>query len=189
MATGDLDDIAARIRAVLPAGWFPAVSEQATPVLDGVLAGLAWPWAMFYQLLFYTKQQSRLLTSTGNFVDMAAADYFGTGVPRLTGETDASYIARIQSEFRVKRNTRAALEYQLSLVTEGASIFEPWRAPDSVCFGRDTYGGSATRYGSRTAPGTVFVECVAGTDQAQVSSVVSATKAEGIDVFIAVDSA
>ncbi|NHO32018.1 hypothetical protein [Acetobacter fallax] len=186
MAVGDQDDIAARIRAVLPAGWFPDVSENATPVLDGLLAGLAWPWAMFFRLLSYAKLQSRLQTSTGNFIDMAASDYFGDGLPRFSGEADSAYIARIQNEFLVKRNTRAALEYQMSLVVADALIFEPWRAPDCTCTGRDSYGSTQLRYGSRTAPGTVFVECPIGTNRDNISKLITETKSEGIDVFVSI---
>ncbi|GEN62925.1 hypothetical protein AOE01nite_11490 [Acetobacter oeni] len=164
------------------------MSENATPVLDGVLAGLAWPWAMFWQLLSYTSQQTRLQSSTGNFIDMAAADYFGDNLPRLSGETDSAYILRIQNEFLAQRNTRAALEYQISQIVSGALIFEPWRASDCVCEGRDTYGSASTRYGSRTSPGTVFVQCPAGADSEDVSAAIIKTKAEGIDVFIAIAS-
>ncbi|GBQ20856.1 hypothetical protein AA0472_0267 [Acetobacter estunensis NRIC 0472] len=189
MATGDLKDIAARIRAVLPASWFPSVAEKNTPVLDGVLAGLAWPWTAMYGLLTYIRNQSRLQTGTGNFVDMAATDYFGGSLPRVSGESDADYIARIQKEFVVKRNTRAAFEEQIDSLTTQGRIFEPWRAPDCACYGRDAFNADTRRYGSRSSPGCVFVEVDdASADKSALATALLKTKSEGIDVFIAIKS-
>lgn len=189
MATGDLQDIAARIRAVLPAGWFASSAEKNTPVLDAVLTGLAWPWAMMVMLLNYTKTQTRLQTSTGNFIDIASEDYFGSALPRKENESDSAYILRIQNEFKVPRNTRAALTAQIQGVAPSAVLREPWRTDDCACVGRETYGSTARPYGSRSSPGRVFVECPAGTDGATLSAAILDTKAEGIDVFIAVKDA
>ncbi|MBO1360770.1 hypothetical protein J2D73_13335 [Acetobacter sacchari] len=183
MAIGDLEDMAARIRAVLPQGWFPSTEENSTPVLDGLLTGFAWPWAQLHALLAYTANQARLQSSTGNFIDAAAADYFGSDLARVTSETDTAYITRIQQTLIAPRNTRPALVSKLQAIAPNVAIFEPWRAPDSGCYGRDGYNTTKHRYGSRTSPATVFVEAPAGTDSDALKATIVDTKAEGVDVF------
>ncbi|NHN89188.1 hypothetical protein [Acetobacter conturbans] len=187
MATGDLNDIASRIRAVLPQPWFPAVSDSNTPVLDGVLAGLAWPWAMMYMMLSYAKNQSRIDTSSGNFVDFAAQDYFGATLPRVSDETDASYIARIKENFFTKRNTRPAFDGEMADQTGIVSVREPWRASDCGCYGNATYANQAARYGSRTSAGCVFVEVSESANISSLAATFISIKSEGIDVFLVQD--
>lgn len=188
MATGDNEDIFKRIRSTLPQSWFPSSSENATPVLDGILTGLAWPWAMLYSLLEYTNNQTRLDTSSGNFIDLAASDYFGSTLPRLTNESDSSYINRIKQEFFVKRNTREAFEAVKAADTTIEKITEPWSAVDCACYGRDQYDSISLCYGSRTAPGTVFVEISKDASLSVVSHELTDIKSEGTDVILVVNN-
>ncbi|MFT8720146.1 hypothetical protein [Acetobacter sp.] len=184
MATGDLSDISSRIRSALPQFWFPSEADNNTPVLDAILAGLAWPWAMMYMLLTYTQQQTRIDTSTGNFIDIISSDYFGDTLPRLVGEDDASYIARIKKNFFTKRNTRPAFDAEISDATGIVRVREPWRSNDCGAYGTAAYDNANACYGSRTAPGCVFVEVAENADLQTVSQTLLAIKSEGVDVFI-----
>lgn len=184
MATGDLSDISSRIRSALPQFWFPSEADDSTPVLDAILAGLAWPWAMMYMMLTYAQQQNRIDTSTGNFIDILSADYFGNTLPRLAGEDDSSYIARIKKSFFTKRNTRPAFDAEISDATGIVRVREPWRSNDCGTYGTAAYEDTNACYGSRTAPGCVFVEVAKSADLQAVSQTLLSIKSEGVDVFI-----
>ncbi|MCH4091415.1 hypothetical protein [Acetobacter sp.] len=188
MATGDSEDIFKRIRSTLPQSWFPASSENATPVLDGILTGLAWPWAMLYKLLGYTQNQTRLDTSSGNFIDIAASDYFGNSLPRLENESDSSYIERIKQEFFTKRNTREAFDSVKASDSSIERIVEPWSSVDCACYGRDTYDSTSLCYGSRTSPGTVFIMTSGEASFSVVSHEITGIKAEGTEAILVASS-
>ncbi len=94
--TGDQQDILSRLKQVLPLQWFP----DDTPVLDTLLNGVAWAWAWVYQLLQYVITQARISTAEDVWLDLIAADYFGSGFGRRVGENDDAYRLRIQLEAR-----------------------------------------------------------------------------------------
>jgi len=158
--TGDQNDMAARIRAVLPAGWF----SDTTPVLDSLLAGLGWLWSWAYALLQFVVAQARLATTSGMWLDLFAFDYFGNRVARATQETDDAFRARISREMRRIRGTRAAV---ISVVTDltgqAPKIFEPMNTGDTGSWGTldgqaqglawNTTGG----WGSLSMPFQAFV--------------------------------
>ncbi len=56
---GTQPDVVARLTSVLPNRWFP----DSTPVLDGLLNGLAAAWANLIGLLGYTQLKSGAATS------------------------------------------------------------------------------------------------------------------------------
>ncbi|MFT8806163.1 MAG: hypothetical protein ABF876_14420 [Acetobacter aceti] len=187
MATGDSEDIFKRIRSILPQSWFPSLSENSTPVLDSILKGLAWPWTMLYSLLEYTNNQTRLDTSSGNFIDLAASDYFGGTLPRLNDESDSAYISRIKKEFFIKRNTRPAFDVIKTSDSTIEKITEPWSSLDCACYGRDQYDGTTLCYGSRTSSGTIFVEISKNASLTTVSNELIDIKPEGVDVILVVN--
>ncbi len=127
MATGDQNDMAARIKAVLPP-WFSSPS----PILDALLAGIGAIWAFVYSLLSYVTLQTRIATATDIFLDLIALDFFGASLPRIAGESDTAYRARIDQEILSPRATRAALSEALVELTGRAPvIFEPMRPADT----------------------------------------------------------
>lgn len=145
MATGDQADFAARLRAVLPARWFPDTAAGAasnSPVLDAVLAGIGYVWAQSYALLSYVRLQARITTATDVFLDLIACDFFGSGLQRRTTEADVNYRARILASLLPPAGTRAALIAKLVTLTGRAPIvFEPRNAMDTGGYG--TRGSNA----------------------------------------------
>jgi hypothetical protein len=147
MATGDANDMAARLRAVLPSEWFPA---GPLPVLDTLLAGFGTALAWAYNFLAFARAQMRLVSSTGAFLDLFAFDFFGNGLLRRPGETDAAYGARISASLLAPKNTRAAVIEAVTLLTGRAPVvFEPWRPADcgglnvgSLALGGAGFGGA-----------------------------------------------
>jgi len=152
--TGDVADMLARLKLVLPARWFGDV----TPVLDGLLTGLASAWSGLYRLLGQVSAQARMATASGIFLDIASADYLGGRLPRRAGEADAAFRARLLGNLITQGATRAGLSAALTGLTQRAPrIFEPLNATDTggynVNLGYNCQGG----YGSRNLPYQFFV--------------------------------
>lgn len=135
MATGDLSDIVARIKAVLPSRWFPLPEADGTsnsPVLDALLTGLAYPWSWLFGLGQYLQLQTRISTATDVFLDIIATDYFGTRIKRRPGQSDSSFRSKILLELVRPRVTRAAVIQALTDLTGRTPVvFEPRWATDT----------------------------------------------------------
>jgi hypothetical protein len=137
MATGDQQDITARLQSYLPRGWFGDFAEA--PIISGLLAGIASVLAVTYTLIMFFWAQTRLQTSSGGWIDIWAADFLGASLPRKPNESDASYIQRIQIAIFQGRTTRPAMISVLTQLTGRAPIiFEPARPLDSGCLGANT---------------------------------------------------
>lgn len=149
MATGDINDFKQRIRADLPS-WF---GNADTPILSALIAGLATVWSSVYGLFQFVQLQARIRTSTGGYLDIISADFFGNSLPRATGESDTAFRNRILATILSEKGTRAGLYYTLKTLTGRAPVIvEPMRPADT--------GGYATGgvgYGVGGAYGSVAV--------------------------------
>ena len=155
MATGDAADMLARLRGVLPQSWL----ADETPVLDAVLAGLAGAWSVLYSLLQLVSAQARIATASDQFLDMVSTDFFGTSLPRRTGELDVAFRGRIDRELFRERGTRVAIvDVLVDLTGRPPSIFEPARAMDTGAWSTASMGyGVAGAWGSLSLPYQCFV--------------------------------
>lgn len=141
--------MAGRIRQMLPAKWF---SDDA-PILGAVLNGLGQAWSGIYALLQQVKMQTRLVTATGVFLDIASQDYCGTALPRRAGEADAAFSARLRLNLLAPRATRAGLvEAMMNLTGRAPIVFEPRNASDTGGYNVNAGYGVAGGYGSMTIP-------------------------------------
>lgn len=156
MATGDQNDVLARLKAVLPP-WFGAP----TPVLDGVLTAFAYTGSFIYTLFAYAKKQTRILTATDGWLDMIAGDFFGTALTRAQGQTDASFLARIRANmFREKGTRNAIIRVLYDLTGRTPIVFESerpldtgaWNNPATLAY------GVAGRYGSLIMPFQALIQ-------------------------------
>jgi len=127
---GDQEDFAARLRLTLPAAWF----GDRAPLLGAVFAGMAAAWAELHGLLEIVRLQSRLQTVSGQFLDLAAADFFGSRLRRRGGELDAGLRARMQRWMRRERATRAGLIAAAADAGYAAQVFEPARPADTGAY-------------------------------------------------------
>jgi hypothetical protein len=139
VSTGDTDDMRARLRRLLPRGWFPDVA----PALNALLSGFGSAWASMYALNRFVRLQQRLATATGIFADIAALDFFATTrMRRRTNESDAAFTARARAALLLPRGTRPSLIAAITALTgTPPTVFCP-------AFTGDTGG-----YGSLPAPG------------------------------------
>lgn len=151
---GNADDMVRRLRMVLPARWF----ADTTPILDGVLTGLGATSAWAYGLLKGVRQQARIATASGKFLDIAATDFFGSRVARGAGQSDSGFRAAILREIFRPRATREALSRSLEDPTRRPpDIFEPARPADTAIW--NTVGAYcvAGRWGSLQMPNQILI--------------------------------
>lgn len=149
---GDVENIAGRIRRLLPR-WF-GPTEVPTPVLTALLAGIATAFSGVFALIEFARQQARIATATGGWLDLIAQDFFGRGFPRFRNEPEAAYRTRLRQELFRQRNTRAALDsIVFDLTGQHPRIFEGFFPADTGGWGSPqsfAWGGPG-RWGSQTA--------------------------------------
>lgn len=152
---GDQSNMLARLKAVLPR-WFP----DSSPVVDGLLSGLASVHAGLFSLVSYASLQARIKTATDGWLDMIAADFFGSALVRAVNQSDTSLRTRILLSLLRERATRAALRQVLvDLTGREPTIIEPARPADCGAYGGPAVGyGSAGAYGSMALPFQCFVQ-------------------------------
>lgn len=142
--TGDPADILTRLKAALPSRWF----ANETPVLDGMLAGLASGWAWVYSLLSYATAQTRIATATGFWLDIIARDFFGGRLHRRAGEPDGGFRHRILSALLREHGTRGAVIAALTDLTDRVpQVFEPARPADTGSYGSLTASAGGLAWG------------------------------------------
>lgn len=155
MAKGDQNDFYARLKALLPAGWF----ADFCPLLNSVLVAAARTLAWCHKLYCYAQKQTRISTATDGWLDMAAYDFFGNTLQRPVGMTDDAFRRQILINLFRERGTRQAIIDVLEALTgKTPAVFEPQRPADT-----GSYGGSALGYrmgggyGSLMTPYQAFV--------------------------------
>jgi hypothetical protein len=153
--TGDQPDMLARIKAVLPIRWFP----DTTPVLAGLLNGLACGWSWVYSLWAYVQAQTRIATATDVWLDIIAYDFFGSRLQRRAGQSDDAFRHLIQSDLLREHGTRQAIISAVQDLTGRApSVFEPMRTTDTGGYAVGGVGyGAGGGWGSMALPFQCFV--------------------------------
>ena len=151
---GDVADFLRRLKIVLPPSWFP----DSTPILDGMLTGAAYAWSQIYILLGFARQQSRIATAVGPWLDFVALDFFGSRVRRGGGETDSAFRGRIDAQLMLQRVTRAALLANVVAVTGRVPvIIEPANPGDTGVWGHGCAWSILGVWGSLMMPQQAFV--------------------------------
>jgi hypothetical protein len=162
---GDSNDMAGRLRTILPAGWFG--EADATPILTSLLLGLGTGFSSFWLLLQSVIAQTRIRTAYGNFLDMISADFFDAGLVRLPDEQDDAFRTRILEAILRPRATRAAVTLALTQLTgHSPIIFEPANTADTGGYsvggigygaGEAGGGGGGGGWGSLALPFQFFI--------------------------------
>lgn len=97
-------------------------------MLQGCGAVFQFAWS----LLQYVYPQQRLATATGAMLEIYAQDFFGSELPRDTGETDDAYRARIEAALVPLRFTRPAIEAAIADSWDDSwALVEPRNANDT----------------------------------------------------------
>jgi hypothetical protein len=159
MATGDANDILRRVKAVIPFYWFASVA----PLRDAVLGGLADGAAWCYGWITYARQQARIATATGPWLDLIAYDFLGRFL-RRKGRADSVFRTLIQATILKERVTRSGMINALTQLTGYVPVIvEPWNTGDLGGYGMPTLGyGVAGGWGSMKLPGQIFLTVYLG---------------------------
>ncbi|MBZ6386810.1 hypothetical protein [Pantoea piersonii] len=155
MAKGDLNDFYERLKALLPSGWF----ADNSPVMHGVLMAGARSLSWCYALYRYALTQTRLSSAADGWLDIAAYDFFGTGLQRRAGMSDDAFRNHIRINLFRERGTRqAVIDILQELTGNTPRVFEPQRPMDTGSYGGPALGyGMAGGYGSLLLPYQAFV--------------------------------
>ncbi len=106
----------------------------------------------------YTKLQTRIGTASDFFLDIIAADFFGTRLARRNGELDQPFRARIRANIFMPRATRAAVSAVVeSLTGRIPVIFEPAYTHDTGAYGTPAKGGGNFAYGAAGGWGSLVL--------------------------------
>lgn len=152
----DAPSWAARVRRLLPRGWF--AEPGTTPILDGILAAFAYAHAQTSTWIAFARQQTRLATATDDFLNGVAEDFLGTRVSHADGETDAAFRTRIRREILRPRATRSAMVAALEDLTgQTPLIVEPASPTDCGGYGVACGYGVVGAYGSLSLPFQSFI--------------------------------
>lgn len=156
MATGDPQNMLARLKGLLPARWF----SQDAPLLDALLGGLADGLAWCHSLYLYAKAQTRIDTATEFNLDLIAWDFLGKRLRRKKDQPDDSFRWWIKREiFRPRANRPGMSQALEDLTGVKPIIFEPWNPNDCGVWGGNTMGWSAAgRYGSLEHPYECWID-------------------------------
>lgn len=141
MAIGDQSDIFNRLNRNL----IPLFGQDA-PAKDALLQGIAKTDSTIYQLIENTNADARILTATGDALDLIALDYFGDLLTRNINENDTSFRNRILASLFQERATRKGMITVLTKLTgitpgviEGANTQDIGAYDQSFFY--DEYGG------------------------------------------------
>lgn len=135
-AKGSADDIVARVKLLLPKGWW----RFHAPIRDAILGGIADLSSWSYSLFVYAKLQTRVAWATDIWLDIISRDYFGTTLVRKTNEADSAFRLRIQKELIRERVTRKGMIQAVEDLTGlPATVFEPWNTGDTGAWDNGTF--------------------------------------------------
>lgn len=171
MAVGDPNDILKDVVSVLPPGWFTesgastGTAQSKTPIRDMVLAGVASVGSWAYSLFQGVQGQTRIATATGGWLDIASTDLFAGALPRVAGESDAAFRARIKANLFAKADTRAAIQNALAVLTgKPVRMMEPWAPADTAVWDRAYYdvdtAAAPGQYADASMRYQGFIQCV-----------------------------
>jgi hypothetical protein len=154
MSIGDQGDMYARLKRLLPIGWF----GDTNPIRDALLWGYATSLAWGYALYLFAQSQTRIKTATDGWLDLIGLDFFGNNLTRYASQTDSSYRNRILINIFRERATRRGMDQVLfDLTGRHPVIIEPTKPNDCGCLGLTLGLGVAGPIGSVRCPYQAFV--------------------------------
>lgn len=167
MAIGDQADCTNRLLSVIPP-WF---TSGASPLLSAVLQGPAYIASFCFGLIQFARQQTRIATATGGWLDLIAYDFFGYTIARA-GLTDTAFRAEIEANILPAAGSREALISALiSLTGRSPIIYDPWNPSTIGGYGVGTLAyNTAGQYGSCAMPGEFFITAYRPNDGLHVAS-------------------
>ncbi|GBQ09697.1 hypothetical protein [Swaminathania salitolerans] len=153
-APGTARDFARRLRLILPEGWFPVYrgdEEEDAPRLQALLTGFGAVLSQIWSLMGVVRDQTRIGSVRGVFLDMAATDLFGSsGMCRLPQEKDTHFRRRMIEAISAEKTTRRAVSEAVRQIAGAPPrLIEPGSVRDCGALNvLGGYGATRLRYGS-----------------------------------------
>jgi hypothetical protein len=121
---------------VFPAPWTNDVARLPGGNLYAIMGSMAANLQIINDFLVYGFDASRIETATDTELDLCADDFYGpNGLPRQTGESDASYRVRIEAGLFIPYTTKEAFIQAITALTGIAPrLIQPWVAAQTAAF-------------------------------------------------------
>lgn len=124
-----------RILNLLPSDWTGDSAKQPGGGLYSILSAAGNHEVFIQSILQYAFNACRIQTATDTELDLASQDFFGTSLPRNTGESDSSYRQRILSNLLLEKVTKQSVANAIFNATgTEPRIIEPWCPNDTGSF-------------------------------------------------------
>jgi hypothetical protein len=150
-----------RIINSFPTNWFPSGQADEKGNIYryvGQAAGSAAVFSQVYAQIQFLNAQLRIQTSSGGFLDLSSRDYFGTGLQRHAGESDANFATRIVANFFQPQNTYSAMVQVLQTLTGNTPSIVRSRRPADL----GAYRSAPLAYSFSGAYGSLLLPYQAG---------------------------
>lgn len=109
LPTRTTDQFVKELSGYMPVNWFSPAALKPGGNAHALLKGMGSQNLVPYEKLATVERQMLLTNATGDGVDMCARDFFGDNLPRLSGEADLAYKARIIARLFLQAGTRQGM--------------------------------------------------------------------------------
>jgi len=130
ISTVPASDFMRRLIALFPNYWAGDTALQPGGNLYALFMACAVVLNIVSTLLQTTQESFYLTSADGTALDITVGDFFGTSLPRNSGETDASYRARVYQRIFEITDTRPGLYTYMNLIAP-TRLIEPWAPSDT----------------------------------------------------------
>jgi hypothetical protein len=126
---------AQRLVNLTPQDWTNDAAKSIGGVLYALMSGIGSQKAFLNTGVIWAFNATRIHTATDSALDTISQDYFGTTLPRQSGEADASFRNRILNNFFLPAATRPAMISRIQGLTGVTPrVMESWYAPDTCYY-------------------------------------------------------
>lgn len=156
---------AGRLAAAIPNGWAGSDALY-SGVAQALLAAFGSNLQHNLARVIYDLSASRFVTSTAPELDLASQDFFGSGLPRPAGMSDANFAELIITSLFQSAATRPSIAAALTRLTGVAPrMLEPWSIFDCGVWDLSSYWDVDTpanpaRWGSPESTWQGFIETI-----------------------------
>jgi hypothetical protein len=158
------DQWARRVVRLFPKSWTRSAARTVGGILYSICNAIGSQAVAVQAQLQFVLNAERIATATDVALDAIANDLF-TSLPRLTGEPDTSYRARIYANLFPERGTRPAIIKMFTMLTgQTPRVIEPWNINDCAVMDRSFVDIDTVQFPSRVSDSgmrkTIMIESV-----------------------------
>lgn len=131
------DGFAQRLAATYPNGWASPEAMQPGGVFYALHKMVGGGLSFVLGAVAYALGSTRVQTAAAPELDLASQDFFGSALPRLPGESDTAYRARIEQKllfdfsFNCGATRQSVIDAIENVTGLAPRVIEPWRPMDT----------------------------------------------------------